>query len=38
MSFKDNEKIKVTGASNDRDTQDTNNSIKRTLFILTQRN
>jgi len=38
MSFKDNEKIKVTGDSNDRDTLDTNSSIKRTLFILIQRN
>ena len=32
------EEIKVNDASKDRDIQDTNNSIKRTLFILIQRN
>ena len=36
MSFKGKEK-KVTDASDDRDTQDTNNSINRTLFIDTKK-
>jgi len=38
MFFKSNEKIKVTGYSNDRDTYDTNSTTNRTLFILIQRN